>query len=414
MRIRKADRARWRQVPAGMRDRTAGETAVRRRLETRLLDVFARWGYEEVATPTLEYLDTLLHGAGAGVGDRLIKLVDSGGEVLALRPEMTVPLARFAATRLLPAGRRTLRLAYVASVFRGQERGSGRLREFTQAGVELIGAGGLHADVEVIALAAEALRAVHAEGAALSVGHAGFLRGVLSTLSGSSADAAREVLYRRAFADLADLLPAGAALDALRLLPTLRGPDALDRARPLAITAESRAALDALREVLEGVRAYDQAVRADVDLGLIRDFEYYTGVVFEAHGPRAGMPLLGGGRYDGLLERFGHNAPATGFAIGLEPVMEATSLPPARRPVVALSCAAGAYRRAVGIAVRLREAGLAVVTVLEGSDPGQPACVVDVGDGDLIVRSADRAVVTQADDITRVVQAALEADGWTR
>lgn len=414
MRIRNDVRARWRQVPAGMRDQTAGEAAARRRLETGLLEVFVRWGYEEVITPTLEYLDTLLHGAGPGLGDRLIKMVDSGGEVLALRPEMTVPLARFAATRLLSAGHRTLRLAYLAAVFRGQERGSGRLREFTQAGVELIGVGGLHADVEVIALAAEALRAAHADGAAISVGHAGFLRGILGTLPEPAAAAARDLLYRRAFADLASLLPAGPVLDALRLLPTLRGPDALDRARMLAITAESHAALDALHQVLDGVRAYDQAASVEVDLGLIRDFDYYSGVVFEAHGPRTGMPLLGGGRYDGLLARFGHEAPATGFAIGLEPVMEMTSMRVVRRPVVALSFAAGAYRRAARIAVRLRGVGLAVVMIPEGADSGEPSCMVDVGDEDLVVRRGDRAVAAQADDVTRAVQSALEADGWTR
>jgi ATP phosphoribosyltransferase regulatory subunit len=414
VRIRRTMRSRWRQVPPGMRDQTASEAAARRWLQTRLLEVFARWGYEEVATPTLEYLDTLLHGAGPGLGDRVMKLVDSGGEVLALRPEMTVPLARFAATRLLSAGRRTLRLAYVASVFRGQERGSGRLREFTQAGVELIGAGGHDADVEVIALAGEALRAARADGAVLSVGHAGFLRGVLSTLSEPTAEAVRDLLYRRAFADLADLVPAGAALDALRLLPTLRGTDALDRARPLATTPESQEALDALREVVEGVRAYDQAVRAEVDLGLIRDFDYYSGIVFEAHGPRAGMPLLGGGRYDGLLERFGHAAPATGFAIGLEPLMEATSLPSVHPPVVALIYAAGAYRRALRVAARLREVGLAVVTVPTGADCGQVSCLVDVGDGDLVVRRGDPEEATPSDDIARTVQAVLEADAWTR
>ncbi|HWP29651.1 MAG TPA: ATP phosphoribosyltransferase regulatory subunit, partial [Chloroflexota bacterium] len=108
--MRGTDWARWRQVPVGMRDQGPEEVAARRRLEERLLELFARWGYREAATPTLEYLETLLRGAGPGVGDRVLKLVDAGGEVLALRPEMTVPLARFAAARLLPAGRTPLRL----------------------------------------------------------------------------------------------------------------------------------------------------------------------------------------------------------------------------------------------------------------------------------------------------------------
>ncbi len=415
MRIRGADRPRWRQLPAGVRDQTAEEVAARRRLESRLLEVFARWGYVEVATPTLEYLDTLVHGAGPGLGDRLLKLVDSGGEVLTLRPEMTVPLARFAATRLLPAGRHPLRLAYVATVFRGQERGSGRLREFTQAGVELIGEAGVQADVEVIALAAEALLTAGVDRPAISVGHAGFLRGILGTLPDAAAGAARDLLYRKAFADLEGVIATGPVLEALRLLPSLRGPDALDRAQALATTAESRAALEALREVLDGVVAHAQPVRVEVNLGLIRDFEYYSGIVFEAHAPRGGMPLLGGGRYDDLMARFGHPAPATGFAVGLEErVLDAVAEKARLRPAVAVRYAPGAYRTAVQIATRLRKVGLAAVIAPAGSSAGSgPAvCTVTVGPDGFTVEAGGRLRAVAADDVLDAVRSAIGAGVW--
>ena len=181
MRVRSPRSARWRQLPPGMRDHTTEDVSARRRLEARIHDVFARWGYAEVATPALEYLDTFLRAAGPTFADRLMKLIDSGGEVLALRPEMTVPIARLAATRLLPAGVTPLRVSYIATVFRSQEAGSGRLREFIQAGAELIGDGSVHADIEVIALAAEALQTAHPQQPTISVSHAGFLRGILST-----------------------------------------------------------------------------------------------------------------------------------------------------------------------------------------------------------------------------------------
>jgi ATP phosphoribosyltransferase regulatory subunit len=407
LRIRGTTRARWRQVPVGMRDQTADEVAARRRIETKLLEVFRRWGYEEIATPTLEYLDTLVHGAGPGVGDRLLKLVDAGGEVLTLRPEMTVPLARFAATRLLPARRWPLRLAYAATVFRGQERGSGRLREFTQAGVELVGDGGLHADIEVIALAGDALRAAGMPGASISVGHAGFLRGVLATLPDDAADTARDLLYRRAFAELGRLIPAGPALSMLRVLPTLRGPGALERARPLATARESQEALDVLAEVLEGVAVHSLAVRVEVDLGLIRDFDYYSGVVFEAHGPRAGMALLGGGRYDTLLARFGQAAPATGFAVGVEHVLEATAPRDGRPRPIAVLFASAAYALAARAAASLREAGFVVVLTAEDVDIGEVAATVRVtGDG-LLVRAGSREVAVTPGDVVEVVGAAV-------
>jgi ATP phosphoribosyltransferase regulatory subunit len=408
VRIRSKTRPRWRQVPVGMRDQTADEVAARRHLEARLLEVFRRWGYEEVATPALEYLDTLTHGAGPGIADRLLKLVDSGGEVLTLRPEMTVPLARFAAARLLPAGRRPLRLSYVASVYRGQERGSGRPREFVQAGVELLGAAPPHADVEVIALAAEALGAAGADGAALSVGHAGFLRGLLASLPEQAADATRDLLYRRAFADLGAVVPPGPALETLRLLPTLRGPDALARAEELAVSTESLAALEVLRLILDGVTAYAPPVPIGVDLGLIRDFEYYSGVVFEAHAPKGGMSLLGGGRYDDLVGRFGHPAAATGFAMGLEPVLGASSHRAERRRVVAVRSTPEWYREAAGVAVRLRRAGLAAVVATAGADLEEAACVVRVGGGRLAVEDGTAVYPATTDDLEAVVRGAVE------
>jgi ATP phosphoribosyltransferase regulatory subunit len=393
-----------------VRDQTADVVAARRGLEERLLNVFRRWGYREVATPVLEYLDTFLHGAGPGVSDRLLKLVDAGGEVLALRPEMTVPLARFAATRLLPAGSAPVRLAYVAEVFRGQERGSGRLREFTQAGVELIGDGRLYADVEVIALAAEALSVAGVPDAVISVGHAGFLRGVLSTLPDELAEAARDVLYRRAFAELSGLTPAGPAREALRTLPTLRGDRALERAGRLAASVESLQALEALRTVLDGVAAHRHRVRVEVDLGLIRDFDYYSGVVFEAHGPRGGMPLLGGGRYDGLLARFGHPAPATGFAIGLERVLDTTGARGESRRVVAVVFAQDAYPAAVQVASRLREAGESVVIAAEDAGLEDAACVVrlDRVDADrLTVVAGGQEIVVSDAEVAAAVGAAV-------
>ncbi len=416
MRIRRHDTARWRHLPAGFRDQTVDEAGARRRLEDRLREIFARWGYAEVLTPTLEFLDTFQQGAGPGIADRLLKLVDSGGEVLVLRPEMTVPIARLAATRLLPAAPGPLRLAYVAPVFRGQDRGSGQLREFTQAGVELIGEAGPDADVEVIALAADALRAAGLRQPALSVGHAGFVRGLLATLPEEAAQTVRDRLYRKAFADLDTVVPNGPVRDALRQVPALRGGGALDRAAVLAVTPESREALHVLGEVLDGVHAYMPMVSVEVDLSLIRDFEYYSGTVFEAYAGRAGLPLLGGGRYDGLLARFGRPAPATGFAIGLDRVLEAGGSHAEHRPTVVVRYDAGAYGDAVRTARGLRDAGLSVVVAAVGARAGvtEPVCTVTAAGGALRITFDGRERTVTPDAVVETVRGGLERDGWTR
>ena len=182
-RIRKLDAAgTLEEIPTGTRDLLPDETARVRQVATGVLECMRGWGYREVTTPTLEYLDVLVLGEGSAAGDQLFKLVDRGGEILALRPEMTTSVARLVATRLRTAPL-PLRLAYAGQVFRWREAGSGRLREFPQVGCELIGAGSLEADAEIVALAVEALAAAGVGQFSISLGHVGFLRGLLAGLT---------------------------------------------------------------------------------------------------------------------------------------------------------------------------------------------------------------------------------------
>lgn len=321
MRLRREASARWQNVPEGMRDLLPAEARRRSAVEAALREEFRRWGYQEVVTPTLEFLETFVRGAGPGVADQLLKIVDSGGALLALRPEMTVPIARLAATRLLHESPAPLRVSYVAPVFRGQETGRGRLREFTQAGVEMLGDAGPDADAEVIALAVVCLRRAGVEEPALHIGDLGFLTDALGAIPEEEQDDVRMRLHRKEFAGIEDTVSDPALARFLGALPELHGPDAVARAVPLARTERGAAALRRLSGMLDRLVDYGVADQVTIDLSVIRDFTYYTGVVFEAYGPGSGYPLLGGGRYDGLLARFGADCPATGFAIGIERVL---------------------------------------------------------------------------------------------
>ncbi|MDR7464626.1 MAG: ATP phosphoribosyltransferase regulatory subunit [Armatimonadota bacterium] len=381
---------RWQQVPPGLPDLGPVEAARRSALCDLLRREFRLWGYQEVAPPTLEYLETFTRGAGAGTADRLFKLTDRGGELLALRPDFTLPLARLAATRLLPASGRPLRLAYVGSVFRGQEEGQGRLREFTQAGVELLGEEVLDADAEVIALAASCLRRAGAAGAVLHIGHLDFIDEALLPLPPHLREEVRDHLYRKAFVELdtLDLPPALRRL--LRALPDLRGPDVLQRARPLASSPRGVRALEELGALMERLGEYGVGDLVGIDLGIIRDFGYYTGVVFEAYGAGSGYPLLGGGRYDRLLERFGTPAAATGFAVGVERVL--STIPDGVTPsaeVIVLGAGGPPARAAtLHFAASLRARGLAVALAfrqgweeaVRGAEAAAVRWVVQVGE----------------------------------
>jgi ATP phosphoribosyltransferase regulatory subunit len=377
MRVRDAQSHRWQRVPQGYRDLLPPEAGRRAGLAARLRQLWDRWGYREVSTPVLEFFDTFQRGAGPGIQDQLVKIVD-GPDLLALRPEMTVPIARLAATRLLPEAGPPLRLSYVAPVFRVQEPGRGRMREFTQAGVELLGVAGADGDAEVIALAVACLRELGASDVVVHVGHMGFLAEVLGDLPPAHQEEVRTRLYRREYVGLAEVVP-GAAARLLGSLPDLHGPDAVDRARALAASPAGQTALDELAEVVDLLQAYGAAGAVEVDLGVVRDFSYYTGVVFEALGPGAPVPVLGGGRYDGLLARFGVDCPASGFALGLEVAMALAPAAPPPRCDVLLLADRPSRAKAAALAARLRAAGRRVVMASAAAGPQARALAVREG-----------------------------------
>jgi len=368
MRVRSTQSGRWQQVPAGVRDYAAPDAARHSALAASVRSEFMRWGYAEVRTPPVEYLETIVRGAGAGIPDHLFKIVDTGGELLVLRPEMTVPIARLAATRLLPQAAGPLRLSYVADVFRGQDEGRTQLRAFTQAGVELLGEGTLDADAEVIALAATCLQRAGVPDAVVHVGHLGFLDDLLAALPAETQDEIRARLYRKEFAGIEHAIPDPSLAGLLRLVPDLHGDDAVTRATPFATSARSRAALADLETLMARLRDYGLADIVRFDLSIIRDFSYYTGVVFEAYGAGSGYPLAGGGRYDTLLGRFGAECPATGFALGLDRVLSV--LPTDGDVSIAVVLVADPSQRpeAIQIATDLRRRGVSVLILGAADD----------------------------------------------
>jgi len=394
---------RWQQIPPGTQDLLPREAARVRATVDAVLAEMARWGYRELATPTLEYLDVLVRGDGGGAGDRLFKLIDRGGELLALRPEMTTPVARLVATRLRDAPL-PLRLAYAGQVFRGREIGPGGLREFPQVGCELIGARTLEADAEIVALAVESLRAAGVRPFSLSLGHVGVLRAILAGLALPEEDAARvrALLYQKDFVGIRDVLDRRGApartVDALLALPTLRGSAALAHARRLVEATDSQDILRDLATLGEILDAYGVGDAVTVDLSIIRDFDYYTGIVFEGHTPSLGVPLLGGGRYDRLLERFGVAYPATGFAVRVERVLAASPQEDDRwAPDVVIAFADGARDDALACARALRQRDL-VVTVEASGRPWDEVArrALEGGAGRAVLVRRAAAVVREA------------------
>jgi ATP phosphoribosyltransferase regulatory subunit len=308
----------------GFADYLVGPAARRRLLTDRLIETFEAWGYGFMVTPLIEPLDTIAAGVGGAQQSALFRFMDSDGALLALVGERTVSVARVVATQLHD-GPFPLRLCYAGSVLRNQALNAGRRRESLQAGCELIGAEGLAADAECIALAAAALEHAGVDHIQVDVGHADFIPGLLDS-AGLDATAREEVLAALARRDLVAVESALEGTDAAdaerRLLlafPTLRGGrEILDTAAGGLRGARPHRALQELAQLWDLLDAHAITGRVHLDLGAVRDWDYYTGPTFEVFSVDSGFALGSGGRYDSLLSRFGAALPATGFVLHVD------------------------------------------------------------------------------------------------
>jgi len=311
-------------IPPGTRDILPDEMRELRRLHLALIEVFEARGYGEVATPAIEYDEVLARGDGR-TADSAYRFFDERGDLLALRSDMTVPIARLVAGRY--AGAETpLRFCYLANAYRAVRPQRGQMREFAQAGVELIGAPAPDGTVEVVQVLEAALDAAGLDRAVIGLGDADLFRQLLSELDAPE-EARAAILGRLATHDLvgleAELGEAGIGDEQVATcvaLSQLRGGrEVLEQARAIGGGAVERATAR-IGETYEALEARGAAGRVQVDLGLLRDLGYYSGAILEVYDPALGHVLGGGGRYDGLLQRFGVDLPAAGFALYLERV----------------------------------------------------------------------------------------------
>ena len=312
----------------GFRDLLPDEAEVLREAQESLLAEMRRWGYRHVITPLVEGMDVLQAGLGPEQRRRLFKFSDPRGDIVALVGERTVPVARLVAGKLRGAPL-PLRLCYAGPVLSAGETRFQQRRETYQVGAELIGAPGPVADAEVIALAARCLEATGIRRYQVDVGHAEFFLGIMDAvkLPDEAKAQVRAALASRDFVALESVLDATALRSAehelLLRFPALRGgPEILEAAGGLVRNRRSETALAELARVRELLIGHGIGDVVNLDLGAIRDFEYYTGIIFEGFGPEFGRPVAQGGRYDGLLARFGRPAPATGFVVQLDFVTE--------------------------------------------------------------------------------------------
>lgn len=336
-------------IPEGTRYFLPPEARLRREMEERLFQLLFGWGYEPVELPALE-----LYDPQHTLAERSFKLVDKTGEVLALRSEFTTAVAGLLQSHGQPTPGQPVRLQYAGTLWLREANAElGRSREFRQVGAELVGVSSPQADAEVLELAWEALQLIGFPEAKIEVGLPALVRDLLEAtgLPEDQKERLRQAIHRKNSPELEFLLDHyqvhPGLHQALRALPDLYGGrEVLEEARRLPLSAKAQADLD----WLEAVLALLPEVPLLLDLGRARLLTFYTGLNFQAYTPDFGLPLLGGGRYDGALLPY-----AAGFALGLERVMEALRLPLSETPpeVLALDQSLARKLRAEGKRVEL-------------------------------------------------------------
>ena len=319
-------------TPEGTRDRLFAECRERRQVQSKLTHLFRQRGYAEIITPEVEFYDLVTRSGNPMPQESMLKMIDHSGKICVLRPDCTTPIARVAATKLrdmvLPQ-----RLYYNQTVFRFSGANQGGSSEIAQCGVELIGAAGCKADVEMVALAVDALAACGLKDFHIELGHVEFFRSVAGQMEmePEQADLMRRLIENKNFTALNDLLKPyedqNAAMALRNLSRLFGGRDVLDEAGKL---AGQNDALDYLKEVYSELEQAGYGGYIRFDLGLVHEIDYYTGLVFRGYAEGYGSEVLSGGRYDRLVETCGRPAQATGFAVDVDGVAEC--LPPAQLP----------------------------------------------------------------------------------
>ncbi|EWG11591.1 ATP phosphoribosyltransferase regulatory subunit [Cytobacillus firmus DS1] len=354
------------EKPLGMRDTLPDLYERKDAVRTSIQEEMKRWGYQFIETPALEYYETV--GAASAILDQqLFKLLDQQGHTLVLRPDMTAPIARVAASRLLK-DELPIRLAYSANVYRAQQREGGRPAEFEQIGVECIGDDTISADGEGMALMISALKEAGLENFQLSAGHIGFVRDFFQQILGTEerVENLTRFLYEKNYVGYREHVKSLSlsSIDKQRLLDFLKlrgGEEVIEIAYGLLENGTGKKALAELEQLWGIMRDYGQEGTVKFDLTLVSHMSYYTGILFEVYAGNVGFPIGNGGRYDLLLQKFGKDTGATGFAIRLDRLLEALEDSNEAEPVYCILYSPERRKEAFDFAKEERSAGKKVV-----------------------------------------------------
>ncbi len=319
-------------TPEGVRDIYNEECEKKLSLQSELLQVLKGYGYHPIQTPTFEFFDIFGKEIGTTPSKELYKFFDREGNTLVLRPDMTPSIARAAAKYFMDEDM-PIRLCYMGNTFINNSSYQGRLKECTQLGAELIGDSTVDADAEILSMAVECLQKAGLKEFQISVGHADFFQGLAEAagLSDEAEEELRSLISNKNFFGVEEFVETLNLNDDLIQLFHMLGnlytdPDDLQKAQQLsAAYPRILAAIRNLEDLHKVLEVYGIQKYISYELGVISNYQYYTGIIFSGYTFGSGEAIVKGGRYDKLLTYYGKASASIGFAIVVDQLMAALS-----------------------------------------------------------------------------------------
>ena len=368
-------------TPEGVRDIYGKEYHRKLEVENRLHERTRLYGYQEIQTPTFEFFDVFYKEIGTTPSRELYKFFDKEGNTLVLRPDFTPSIARCAA-KYFSEKKVPLRLSYVGNTFTNTSNLQGKLKESTQMGAELIGDPSVEADAEIISLVIKALLDTGLQRFQVSIGEVEYFKGLCeeagldeetemdlrACISGKNYFAAQELLQERKVVE-----PYHSRL--LKVADMFGDMCSLTDARAMVSNERSLAAIERLEKLHKVLQVYGVADYISFDLGMLSKYKYYTGVIFKAYTYGVGDAIVKGGRYDHLLHQFGKEAPAIGFCMVIDSILEALSrqkvVLPEPESVRVITYLPDNFEEKLAEAQALRAAGHAAVLIAKEMQDGE-------------------------------------------
>ena len=310
-------------TPEGVRDIYNGECARKNRLSERMKSVLKSYGYRDIQTPTFEFFDIFNQDTGSLPSNQMYKFFDREGNTLVLRPDITPSIAR-AVSKYFHEENFSMRFSYTGNIFINNSSLQGRMKESTQMGAELIGDQSIDADAEMIALAVRLLLAAGLTEFQIDVGHVGFFKGLIEEcgMNEETEQTLRELIENKNYFGVEAMTDN----PALIRLPKLFGSqEILKEAKRLTSNMKALSAITRLERLYEILGIYGLQKYVTFDLGMLTQYDYYTGVIFRGYTYGTGDAVVKGGRYDTLLQKFGKDAASVGLAVVVDELLNALS-----------------------------------------------------------------------------------------